>query len=79
MVSFELGAKMHFFPIFVTLIVAFLSGTMGSHVWVGISFIFVLVITMVTVVPPSFGVGSHISVKVTNTLELFVTRLFWAR
>ena len=52
---------------------------MGSHVRVSVSFVFVLVITVVTVVPSSIGMGSHVSVEITNTFKLFVTRLFWAR
>ena len=67
------------FATFVTFISTLIFCAVGSHVRISAMFLFILVVTMVTMVPTTFGVGFHVSVKISDTFKLFVTTLFRAR
>ena len=79
MVSFKLGAKSHFFATFFTFISTFFFCAVGSHMRISVTFVFIFVVTVVAVVPTTFGMGFHMTVQISNALKLFVTTLFWVR
>ena len=78
MMSFKLGTEMHLFATFVTFISTLIFCDVGSHVRISVKFVCILVVTMVTMVPTAFGVGFHVSVKISDTFKLFVTTLYQA-
>ena len=78
MVSFKLGAESHFFATFVTFISTLFFHAVGSHMRISVMFVFIFVVTVVAVVPTTFGMGFHVTVEISNAFELFVATLFWA-
>ena len=79
MVSFELHTETHFFTTFAAFIAAVFWFVMCSHMRVGIPFIFVLVVTLVIIVPSTFSMHIHVTIKITNAFELLITTLFRTR
>ena len=45
---------------------------------VGVAFVFIFVVTMITIIPTAFGVGFDVMVQISDALKLLVTALFWA-
>ena len=71
-VSFKLGAETHFFATFVTFISTLFFCAVGSHMRISVTFVFIFVVTMVAMVPTTFGIGFHVMVKISNTFKLAV-------
>ena len=61
-VMFKLGAEMHFFATLVTFISIFIFRAVCPYVRICVMFVFVLIVTMVIMIPSSFGVGIDMSV-----------------